>query len=124
MTIAEAISSEGSGFSTLAQALERAGLSAALNGPGPLTLFAPTDAAFAALGAGIVDQLPLQTLTDVLLFHVLAGQVMSTDIFDQMEAVTQQGKSLRFEVDGDSVKVNGANLVVKDVLGSNGVIHV
>ncbi|NJN84682.1 MAG: fasciclin domain-containing protein, partial [Caldilineaceae bacterium] len=66
----------------------------------------------------------LQTLTDVLLFHVLAGQVMSTDIFDQMEAVTQQGKSLRFEVDGDSVKVNGANLVVKDVLGSNGVIHV
>ena len=124
LTIAEAISSEGSGFSTLAQALERAGLTAALNGPGPLTLFAPTDAAFAALGPGIVDQLPLQTLTDVLLFHVLAGQVVSTDIFDQMEAVTQQGKSVRFEVDGDTVKVNGANIVVKDVLGSNGVIHV
>jgi uncharacterized surface protein with fasciclin (FAS1) repeats len=120
-----ALEAEG-GFSTLVQALQAAGLTAALEGAGPFTIFAPTDAAFAALPTGALDQLlanPKGQLTQILLFHVLPGSVMAADIENGMQAVTQQGKAVGFEVSGNSIKVNGANVTKSDIVASNGVIH-
>jgi uncharacterized surface protein with fasciclin (FAS1) repeats/nucleoid-associated protein YgaU len=114
------------GFDTLLDALTAANLTDALEGAGPFTIFAPTDTAFAALPAGAMDQLlanPTGQLTQILLFHVLSGKVMSEDITNGMEATTQQGKAVNFEVTGDDVKVNGANVVAKDIEGTNGVVH-
>lgn len=114
------------GFSTLVQALEAANLTAALEGAGPFTIFAPTDAAFAGLPSGALDQLlanPTGQLTQILLFHVLPGKVMAADIENGMQATTQQGKAVGFEVAGGAVKVNGANVTAPDIAASNGVIH-
>jgi uncharacterized surface protein with fasciclin (FAS1) repeats len=114
------------GFSTLIQALEAANLTAALEGAGPFTIFAPTDAAFAGLPAGALDQLlanPTGQLTQILLFHVLPGSVMSEDIDNGMQATTQQGKPVGFEVAGSAIKVNGATVTVPDITASNGVVH-
>lgn len=113
-------------FNTLVQSLNAAGLSDALEGAGPFTIFAPTDAAFANLPAGALDQLlaqPNGQLTQILLFHVLPGRVTSADLTDGMQATTQQGKAVNFEVSGDSVKVNGANVTVPNIAATNGVIH-
>ncbi|MDI9549015.1 MAG: fasciclin domain-containing protein [Chloroflexota bacterium] len=113
-------------FTNLVDALTAAGLADALKGPGPFTIFAPTDAAFAALPAGALDQLmsnPTQQLTQILLFHVLPGAVLSADVTDGMQATTQQGKPVSFEVAADAVKVNGANVVVPDLEATNGVVH-
>ncbi len=115
------------GFSTLIQALEAAGLTTALEGTSEFTIFAPTDAAFAKLPAGALDQLlasPTGQLTQILLFHVLPGTVTSADITNGMQAVTQQGKSVNFEVAGGNVAVNGAIVSSADIEASNGVIHV
>jgi uncharacterized surface protein with fasciclin (FAS1) repeats len=115
------------GFSTLIQALEAAGLTTALEGTSEFTIFAPTDAAFAKLPAGALDQLlasPTGQLTQILLFHVLPGRVASADISNGMQATTQQGKSVNFEVAGGSVAVNGATVSSADIEASNGVIHV
>ena len=114
------------GFSTLVQALEAANLTAALEGAGPFTIFAPTDAAFAGLPSGALDQLlanPTGQLTQILLFHVLPGKVMAADIENGMQATTQQGKAVGFEVTGGAVKVNGASVTAADIEASNGVIH-
>lgn len=113
-------------FNTLVQALEAAGLTATLETAGPFTIFAPTDAAFAALPAGAMDQLltnPTGQLTQILLFHILSGEVTSADITNGMQATTQQGKPVSFEVAGGKVKVNGANVVVSDIAATNGVIQ-
>ena len=94
--------------------------------PAPSRYFAPTDAAFDALPAGAMDQLmsnPTGQLTQILLFHVLPGEVMSDDISDGMQATTQQGKPVNFEVLDDGIKVNGANIVVPDLAAVNGAIH-
>lgn len=120
-----ALEAEG-GFDTLVEALDAANLTAALEGAGPFTIFAPTDAAFANLPAGALDQLlanPTGQLTQILLFHVLPGSVMAEDIENGMQATTQQGKSVGFEVAGDAIKVNGANVTVPDIMASNGVVH-
>ncbi len=120
-----ALEAQGS-FTSLVDALTAAGLTDALRGPGPFTIFAPTDAAFAALPAGAFDQLmsnPTQQLTQILLFHVLPGKVLSADVTDGMQATTQQGKPVSFEVAAGSVKVNGANVVVPDLEATNGVVH-
>ena len=113
-------------FTTLVDALEAAGLSDALQGAGPFTVFAPTDAAFDALPAGAMDQLmsnPTGQLTQILLFHVLPGEVTSEDITDGMQATTQQGKPVNFEITADGIKVNGANIIVPDIEAINGVVH-
>jgi uncharacterized surface protein with fasciclin (FAS1) repeats len=97
-----------------------------LSDAGPFTIFAPTDAAFAGLPSGALDQLlanPTGQLTQILLFHVLPGSVMAEDIDNGMQATTQQGKAVGFEVTGSTVKVNGANVTVPDIVASNGVIH-
>lgn len=120
-----ALEAQGS-FNTLVQALEAANLTAALQGAGPFTIFAPTDAAFAALPVGAMDQLlanPTGQLTQILLFHVLPGEVTTADITNGMQATTQQGKPVSFEVTGGTVKVNGATVVVPDIAATNGVIQ-
>ena len=115
-------------FTTLVAAVEAAGLVETLKGPGPFTVFAPTDDAFAALPAGTVEDLlkpeNKEALTAILTYHVLPAQVMAADLAGQrLNAPTVNGKSVH--VDGtDGVRVNNANVVTADVGASNGVIHV
>jgi uncharacterized surface protein with fasciclin (FAS1) repeats len=125
VNLVEALRAQGT-FSILVQALEAAGLASALQEAGPFTIFAPTDAAFAELPAGALDQLlanPTGQLTQILLFHVLPGKVMAADVQNGMQATTQQGKAVTFEVAGGAVKVNGANVTEADIEATNGVIH-
>ncbi len=115
-------------FTTLVKALDQSGLDSVLNGAGQLTLFAPTDAAFVALRNRFslteAQLLGLPELTDTLRYHVLNGAVLKSAITDGMSATTLQGKDVRFEVDGDAAKINGANIIATDVETANGVIHV
>ena len=116
-------------FETLVAAVSAAGLVDTLKGEGPFTVFAPTDEAFAALPEGTVDSLladPEGALTDVLLYHVVAGKVMAADVLglDGQMVETVGGGSLEVTVDGDSVMINGIEVVATDVETSNGVIHV
>ncbi len=115
-------------FSTLVAAVEAAGLAETLSGPGPFTVFAPTNEAFDDLPAGLVDALLLpenkEVLTQILTYHVVEGEVLSTDI-QPGEVPTVEGSDLtiRVQADGD-VKVNRADVEAVDVEASNGVIHV
>jgi uncharacterized surface protein with fasciclin (FAS1) repeats len=114
-------------FTSLIEALQATGLDSVLQGDGPYTIFAPTDAAFAALPAGAFDQLlndPSGQLTDILRYHVVPGDILSEDISNGMEATTAQGKTVRFEVQGNTVRINGATLVTRDIETENGVVHV
>jgi uncharacterized surface protein with fasciclin (FAS1) repeats len=114
-------------FKTLAAALQAAGLVDALKGPGPFTVFAPTDEAFAKLPAGTVETLlkpeNKEKLTAVLTYHVVAGKVMAADVTKLSSAKTLQGQSLTISTKG-GVKVDNANVVKTDIACSNGVIHV
>ncbi len=118
---------QGTGIHTsLVAAVTQADLVATLQGDGPFTVFAPTDDAFAAAG---IDLEALDTdegkaaLTDILLYHVVAGEVPSSAVTDGMVAAAVNGDDLSFTV-GDSVMVNDATVVLADVPASNGVIHV
>jgi len=113
-------------FTILVRALKAAGLDDDLAGAGPYTVFAPTDAAFNALGAATVDALLKDTakLRQVLLYHVVNGEVKSTALEDGLEAKTLQGGSIGFTLSGAAAKVQDSNIVVPDVEASNGVIHV
>ncbi len=114
-------------FTTLVKAVQAAGLVETLKGPGPFTVFAPTDAAFAKLPAGALDQLianPAQ-LKAVLTYHVVPGRVMANQVTNGLSANSVQGAPLMFQVGGGQVKVNNSATVVQaDVMASNGVIHV
>jgi uncharacterized surface protein with fasciclin (FAS1) repeats len=114
-------------FATLVAAVEAAGLVETLKGPGPFTVFAPTDAAFAALPAGTVEDLlkpeNKDRLTAILTYHVVPGTVMSTDLTEGMKAATVQGAEVTITLEGGP-KVNGAVISGPDVAASNGVIHV
>ena len=118
---------EAGTFQTLIAAVTAADLVDALKGEGPLTVFAPTDDAFAALPEGTVETLLLPENKDqliaVLTYHVVAGKVMSTDLTDDMTAETLQGSTILIDLD-NGVMVNGANVVSADIEASNGVIHV
>ena len=115
-------------FGTLVAAIKAAGLVDTLNGDGPFTVFAPTDAAFEKLPAGTVDNLlkpeNRDQLTAILTYHVVPGKVMSTDLAGKKtSAKTVQGGDI--DVDATSgVKINDANVISADVPASNGVIHV
>ena len=125
VNLVAALEAAGS-FTTLVKALTAAGLTEALEGVGPYTIFAPTDAAFAELPAGALDKLlenPSAQLTQILLFHVLSGKVMSAEITNGMSATTQEGKAVTFEVAGGAIKINGATVSTPDIEASNGVIH-
>jgi uncharacterized surface protein with fasciclin (FAS1) repeats len=115
-------------FSTLVAAVQAAGLVETLKGEGPFTVFAPTDAAFAALPEGTVENLlkpeNKDQLVAVLTYHVLSGKVMSGDIAGkELSAPTVQGSELDIDAT-DGVTVDGANVVTADIETSNGVIHV
>lgn len=126
MNIVETAVSNGS-FTTLVAAVEAAGLVETLSGTGPFTVFAPVDAAFAALPAGTVDTLVLpeskETLTGILTYHVVAGKVMSSDLTDGMTATTVNGQPLTIHLMDGKVMVNGAEVIIADVDTDNGVVH-
>ena len=114
-------------FTTLVAAVQAAGLVDTLKGEGPFTVFAPTDAAFAALPEGTVNTLlkpeNKDQLVSILTHHVVPGEVMSSDLTEGMSAATVQGGEVTFTLDGGA-KVNDANITTADIAASNGVIHV
>ncbi len=115
-------------FTTLAAALEAAGLVETLKGEGPFTVFAPTDAAFEKLPAGAVENLlkpeNKDQLIAVLTYHVVPGKVMSADIAGQtLEVATVEGSTISVDAT-DGVKVDEATVTKADIKASNGVIHV
>ena len=114
-------------FTTLVAAVTAAGLVDTLKGDGPFTVFAPTDAAFAALPAGTVEDLlkpeNKDKLTALLTYYVIAGKVMSTDLTEGMKAATVNGAEVTITLDGGA-KVNGATISTADIVAKNGVIHV
>ena len=114
-------------FTTLAAALEAADLIGTLKGAGPFTVFAPTDAAFAALPAGTVEGLlgDIPALTDILLYHVVSGDVRAADVVQLSSATTVGGQDVSIEVVGGEVILNGSvKVVTTDIIASNGVIRV
>lgn len=115
-------------FKTLAAALKAAGLVETLKGAGPFTVFAPTDEAFAKLPAGTVETLlkpeNKAKLTAILTYHVVPGNVPSTQAVKLTSAKTVNGKELTLKVDGGSLFIDKAKVVKADVNASNGVIHV
>ena len=113
-------------FTTLAAALEAAGLVETLQGEGPFTVFAPTDEAFAKLPAGTVEALlaDKEALTRILTYHVVAGEVTSDQVVNLTSAQTVSGITAPIEVKMGSVYVGGAKVVTADVQASNGVIHI
>jgi len=113
-------------FKTLAAALQAAGLVETLKGKGPFTVFAPTDEAFAKLPAGTVEALlkDKEKLTQILLYHVVSGNVMAKDVVKLKSAKTVQGSAVKINAKGGKVMVDNANVVKTDIATSNGVIHV
>jgi uncharacterized surface protein with fasciclin (FAS1) repeats len=115
-------------FKTLATALQAADLIGALKGQGPFTVFAPTDAAFARLPAGTLDDLlkpaNKEKLKGILLYHVVSGKIMAGDIRGAAKPATLQGATLDVKAAAGGVMVNGAKVTGADVGASNGVIHV
>jgi uncharacterized surface protein with fasciclin (FAS1) repeats len=112
---------------TLVAAVKAAGLVETLSGPGPFTVFAPTNAAFDKLPAGTVESLlkpeNKDKLIAILTYHVVPASVMATDV-KTGEAPTVNGKKLTIKADGMGVTVNNAKVTATDLVGSNGVIHV
>lgn len=113
-------------FTTLLAAAEAAGLVETLEGEGPYTVFAPTDDAFAALPEGTIEGLLAdpEALSEILLYHVVPGEVTSDQVVTLESATTAQGSDLAIRVEGDSVFVNDARVITTDIQASNGVIHV
>ncbi len=115
-------------FNTLLAAAQAAGLVEALSGKAPLTVFAPTDAAFAKLPAGTVENLlkpeNKEKLASILKLHVVSGRMLAKDVLDAKELSTLNGKSLKIAMSGDAATIGGATIAATDVLAGNGVIHV
>ena len=126
MNIVETAVSNGS-FNTLVAAVKAAGLVETLSGTGPFTVFAPVDAAFAALPVGTVDTLVKPEnkakLTGILTYHVIAGKVLSSDLTDGMTATTVNGQTVTIHLKNGKVLVNNAEVVIADVATDNGVVH-
>ena len=122
-----AIAAGSEDFTILTAALETAGLTEALQGEGPFTVFAPTDAAFenllSALSISAEDLLAQPQLADVLLYHVVAGSVMSGDLQNGMTAETLGGQMITVDL-SEGVKINTSAVITADIKASNGVIHV
>ena len=113
-------------FTTLIAAIQAAGLTEALNGEGPFTVFAPTDEAFAKLPKGTVEGLlkDKEKLTAILTYHVVDGFVKAEDVVGIDKATTLNGKTVAVKVENDKVMVGNAMVVATDILCSNGVIHI
>ena len=121
-------------FKTLVTAVKAAGLVQTLKSPGPFTVFAPTDAAFAALPKGTIEALlqDVPKLTSILTYHVVPGKVAAADVMKMTtggpaEARTVQGQAVTLKTQGilsKSVHVNDATVVKADIQATNGIIHV
>lgn len=115
-------------FATLVAAVKAAGLVDTLKGDGPFTVFAPTNAAFAKLPEGTVENLlkpeNRDQLVNILTYHVVAGKVLAKDVVKLSSAPTVQGSSASVKVSNGGVMIDNANVVKTDIKASNGVIHV
>jgi uncharacterized surface protein with fasciclin (FAS1) repeats len=115
-------------FNTLVAAVKAAGLVDTLKGPGPFTVFAPTDAAFAKLPPGTLESLlkpeNKAKLVSILTYHVVAGKVMAQDVVKLTTAKTVQGQSIAIKTMNGAVTVDNAKVTKTDIVASNGVIHV
>jgi len=115
-------------FTTLAAALQAGGLVETLKSDGPFTVFAPTDAAFAQLPEGTVENLlkpeNKDQLVAILTYHVVPGKVKAAEVVGLESAPTANGSDVRIRVENDTVFVNDARVVATDIAASNGVIHV
>ncbi len=124
--VENAVASES--FKTLVAAVTAAGLAETLSGPGPFTLFAPTDEAFAKLPAGTVENLlkpeNKSKLVEILTYHVVPGKVKAKDVVTLKDAKTVNGKSVTITVKDGEVMIDDAKVVKTDITSKNGVIHV
>ena len=113
-------------FNTLVKLVQEADLVDALRGEGPFTVFAPTDEAFAKLPKKQVDALlkDKEALRQVLLYHVVQGKVMSSDVVKLRTAKTLQGQNINIRVRNNVVRINDAKVIKADIVCTNGVIHV
>ena len=113
-------------FNTLVKLVQEADLVDALRGEGPFTVFAPTDEAFAKLPKKQVDALlkDKEALRRVLLYHVVQGKVMASDVTKMRSAKTLQGQNINIRVRNNVVRINDAKVIKADIVCSNGVIHV
>lgn len=123
------VAASNGNFNTLVAAVQAAGLEDTLRSEGPFTVFAPTDAAFAALPAGTVEDLlkpeNKDQLVSILTYHVLPGAVKASDVIGAETHVdTVNGQSVTVDGTGDTVTVNNATVTATDIEASNGVIHV
>ena len=117
-------------FKTLVKAVQAAGLAETLSGPGPFTVFAPTDEAFAKLPRGTIEGLlnDIPQLKQILTYHVVPGKMMAEDVTKMHELKTVQGQSLNVDASRwhmhRNVKISGADIIKPDIKADNGVIHV
>ena len=113
-------------FNTLATALTEAGLVDALQEKGPFTVFAPTDEAFAKLPKGTLESLlkDKEALKKILLYHVVSGKVMASDVVKLKSAKTLEGEDVKIKITDGNVMINNSKVTTADVEASNGVIHV
>jgi uncharacterized surface protein with fasciclin (FAS1) repeats len=124
--IALAVNAEDGEFSTLIAALVAADLVDALNGRGQYTVFAPTDEAFADLGydADNIGDVPTETLTDILLYHVTNGRRISNSLLNARQVTMLNGEKAYLSRQGDNLYINDAMVVAADISASNGLIHI
>lgn len=120
------VATEAGDFTTLLAAIEAAGLVETLEGPGPFTVFAPTDEAFAALPAGLLDALLLEenrdVLAQILTYHVVSGEVLAADVVAG-DVPSVEGSAITITTDNGVVLNGSAEVILTDVKASNGVIH-
>ena len=121
------IAIDNENFSTLVSAVVKAGLVEALSGEGPFTVFAPTNAAFdalfAELGVSGIDDLTVEQLIPILTYHVVSGNVLSTDLSSGEVPTLNEGSNITVDL-SSGVMINESNVVAADVQGANGVVHV
>lgn len=120
------IAVEAGTFNTLATALTEANLIETLKGEGPFTVFAPTDEAFAKLPEGTVETLlkDKEALTNILLYHVVSGNVSSSEVVKLDAATTIAKSDVSIKVKDGKVFINDSQVTTADVMASNGVIHI
>ncbi|TGE24658.1 fasciclin domain-containing protein [Hymenobacter aquaticus] len=119
---------QATSVSTLVRAVSAADLGGTLSGPGPFTVFAPTNSAFIQLPkgamAGLMKPESKEKLKGVLTYHVIAGRLVASDLKDGQELTTVNGEKVKISVKGGKIMVNNATIQIPDVISSNGVTHV
>ncbi|UOQ70599.1 fasciclin domain-containing protein [Hymenobacter cellulosilyticus] len=115
-------------MSTLVRAVSAADLGGTLSGPGPFTVFAPTNSAFIQLPkgamAGLMKPESKEKLKGVLTYHVIAGRLVASDLKDGQELTTVNGEKVKVSVKGGKIMINNATIQIPDVISSNGVTHI